>query len=247
LHQVRSAAWRDAGRVLTAVESWLKTGRPGGTILKDHEAPPPALKAGETLAAALERARERVDECRSTVDRIENAPWPSAHFKHRLREQVEALCARGKPDIRPLLERDADAVWPESILRSSVLNAQLSEGARGAIGMAQAPDALALLTWLLKDQLLKRLDAEIDSLADDDTALDAEAREIRLSEAMARLLEAERLEAGLTYAALEQRLVGVEFRDINPIAILGVELIATPTIASPGTSPEHVIRVAQSR
>jgi hypothetical protein len=243
LYERRGAEWRDTSRTLVAVEDWLKH-RPGGVVLED--APPPSLKPGESLASALERARAHVDELRAVVTRVETAPWPSAYCKRRVRDQIETLSTRGRPDVRPLLERGGDVVWPQESLRSSVLNAQLSEGARGAIAMTQTTDMLSLTTWVLKNELLKRLDAEIDSLVDDDNALDADQREQKLADANTRLLEAERTEAALTHMAIEQRLP-VEFGDLNPVAVLGVELVVSKTIASPGTSPEHVIRVVQSR
>jgi hypothetical protein len=242
LYQTRLAAWRDTSRILVSVEGWLKDGRPGGTILKDHEAAPlPTLKAGQRLADALKAARRHTDECRRAVARVEGAPWPSSHAKQRLREEVRTLCARGRPDVSALLQRNGALGWPQANLRGDVLNASLGEGVRAAVAFTQTTDMLALVAWTFEGALLERLDAEVDAIADDDSALGETERAQRLSDAQIRLLAAERAEVAITWAMLDEGQP-VEFRDLAAAAVLGLELIIAPRpVQSPGTSPEHGI------
>jgi hypothetical protein len=99
---------------------------------------------------------------------------------------------------------------------------------------------IALVAWLDRDTLIKRLDAEIDTEADDGSALTHEQRQQREATVMADLLDIERQEAALTWSVMEQGLP-VEFRpDISPIAILQVQLITIPRAdALPPSSPER--------
>ena len=79
-----------------------------------------------------------------------------------------------------------------------------------------------------KDALIKRLDDEISSEADDAAAMSHEARQKAEAEVMAELLDIERQEAALTWSAIEQGLP-VEFRaDVSPLAILQVQLVTVP-------------------
>ena len=54
------------------------------------------------------------------------------------------------------------------------------------------PDTIALVAWLHRDLLIKRLDAEIDAEADDPASLSHADREVRAAEAEADLLATER-------------------------------------------------------
>ena len=94
-----------------------------------------------------------------------------------------------------------------------------------AVTFPEVPDTLAVLAWAFKDQLIKRLDAEIASEADDTAALLHEARQERAAVVMADLVAVERDEAGLTFKAWAEG-VAVEPRpDLDPIAMLNVELV----------------------
>jgi hypothetical protein len=107
------------------------------------------------------------------------------------------------------------------------------------LAFAEVPDTLALVAWLHKDALIKRLDAEIDAEADDGASLSHEAREKAESEVMGDLLAVERDECGLVFSAQSQGLP-IEFRpDISPIAILGLTLITTLRAELPASSPGH--------
>ena len=99
MQEVRTAAWQAASQALAACETWLKTGRPGGTVLAAVEIEPPKLAKGETVLDGVERLRRRGRELRADQHRIATAPFPSSHCKQRMREMVEQLALRGTPSM----------------------------------------------------------------------------------------------------------------------------------------------------
>jgi hypothetical protein len=102
------------------------------------------------------------------------------------------------------------------------------------------PD-IALVAWLHRDLLIKRLDTEIDAESDDDAgALSHEQRQQAEAETMGDLLIAERQEAELVWQAQAQGLPVEHRTDCSPLAILQVQLITTPRAdALPETSPGY--------
>jgi hypothetical protein len=96
------------------------------------------------------------------------------------------------------------------------------------IAFAEVPDAVALLTWLPKDALIKRLDAEIDAEADDGAALSHEVRQRQEAEVLDDLLDVERNESALVREAQSQGLPAEHRNDCSPLAILGCRPITAP-------------------
>jgi hypothetical protein len=232
LQEVRSAAFQSASAALAAVESWLRDGVPGNCTLETVEVEPKLNKGESALLDAIENRRRRVRELRADLHRIASAPFPSAYCKAKMRTQVEALAMQGAPSASRLVELDGKIEFQTQRLTSEV------HAEQRALAFAQVPDTVALVAWLHKDALVKRLDAEIDAEADDKAALSHADRELRTAETMGDLLDIERQEAALTWSAIGQGLP-CEFRaDCSPIAILGLKLVTTPrTSALPGTTP----------
>jgi hypothetical protein len=232
LYETRAAAWRAASGALTSVEMWLRETR--GTVLADYDGPEPKLAKGESLMDGIARLQRRGRELTADAHRIRSAPLPSSHAKAKARAAVEALAQRGAPSMARLVEHDAEIEWPTQQVRVSVLNAQ-----PGATGTAEVPDVLALLTWLHKDMMIKKLDAEVMAEADDSCALNPSEREKREAEVLGDLLAVERDEASLVWRAMMDERLPVEHRsDCAPAAILGVVLANAPRNgSSPGTSP----------
>ena len=54
--------------------------------------------------------------------------------------------------VAMLIEHDGDLIWPMTRLRSEVLGAE-----QRALAFAEVPDTVALLAWLHRDALIKRL------------------------------------------------------------------------------------------
>jgi hypothetical protein len=235
LRETRTAQWLAASAVLANAETWLKSGRPGGTTLEDakKEVEPKLAKNESGLLDAIENRRRRVRELKADLHRIASAPFPSNHCKAQMRAQIEALVQRGAPDVSLLIEHDREIIWPMQSLQSEVYNAQ-----PGATAFAKTPDTSALLAWLFKDQLIAALDAEIAAEADDAAALTHEARQKAEAEAMSDLLAAEFSEAELVWRGQSEGLLCEHRGDCSPQAILGVALRTLPRADElPETSP----------
>jgi hypothetical protein len=240
LQEVRSAAWKAASYVLSAVETWLKHGVPGNCQLEAAEIEEPKLLKNESITDAIERLRRRGRELKADLHRIQSAPYPSSYCKRRMRETVEALAQA--PDVTTLIEFDRDIAWPTMRVQSSVYNTGTP-----AIAFAEVPDTVALLAWAFRDALIARLDAEIDAEADDAAALRHEQRQQREAEAQDDLLAIERDESWLVWSAQAQNLPVEHRADINPVALLGVRLVTASTVNRQGTSPSHVVTFAGAR
>jgi hypothetical protein len=151
-----------------------------------------------------------------------------------MREQVEALAARGEPDVSVLVERGAHIVWPTTQVQVTVFNAQ-----PGAVGYAEMPDMLAIEAYLHKDAMIAALAREITSEADDKAAMTHEARQKAEAEVMGDLLSVERDESALVWRAMDEKLPAEHRADISPPALLGVALVTVPRADAPQTSPDH--------
>jgi hypothetical protein len=232
LDAVRTAAWRAASNVLSAVEAFLKEGKPPNTVLQDFTGPEPKPKGGESVLDAL-RVRRRARELKADLARIRAAPFPSSYARQQMRAIVDNLAARGAPSVSRLVELDQkDIDWPNTLLRSEVRNAEVP-----AIAFAEVPDTLALLVWLHHDLLLSRLDALISEESDDAAALSTEARQRQEAVVMRDLLAVEREESWFVWKALSERLPVEHRADCSPLALLGAVLVtAARADASPGTS-----------
>ncbi|MGL3109407.1 hypothetical protein [Bradyrhizobium sp. BR 1432] len=241
-NETRSAAWRTASHVLLAVEGWLKDRRPPGTVLEDFSGPEPKLNKGESLIDAIERLRRRGRELKADLHRISSAPYPSSYCKQQMRAQIEALAMQGAPSVSNLIEHDRPIVWPTQRVQSQVFSAD------PALAFAEIEAAVPLIAWLFKDALVKRLDAEIDTEADDGASLSHIEREKRLSEVQQDLLFSEYEEAQLVWAALEQKLPVEHRSDCSPLAILQCRLVTAPAaVNGRGTSPQHAFDIIGAR
>jgi hypothetical protein len=243
LDEERSGQWRAASLTLQAVEGWVKNGRPGGTVLQDHEVEPPKLLKNEDLLSALERIRRRGREIKALRHTIQSSCYPSSYCKERARDAVEALAQQGAPNVTNLVEHDRPIEWPNQMLRSDVRG-----GDHPALAFANIEAATPLLIWLHKDAMIAALDREIDAESDDKSALSHTEREKRLSEVQQDLLEVERQEAAVVWAAMDARLPASHRADCDPLAILQCKLVTAPqTSGSLGTSLQHVIDMIGGR
>lgn len=230
----RTARWHERGFVLQAVETWLKSGRPPGTVLADYDGPEPQLLKGENGSLdAIANRRRRVRELRADLHTIKSKPFPSSYCKQRMREQIGAIAAGGGPSVSDLVENDRAITWPTRNVQSSVYNV---EGP--AIAFAEVSDAVALVAWLHKDTLIAKLAAEIDAEADDTAALTHEQRQRAEAETLGDLLSVERDEAWFVWKAMDERLPVEHRADCSPEAILGCRSVVAPALnPSPGSTP----------
>ena len=226
------AMWTPAARVLTNAEAWLKS-PPLGTVLEDAPEPKVTLQKGEDLLTGIERLRQQAGKIKADLARIYVAPYPSAYCKRRMRETVEAI-AQG-PNVTNLVERDGNITWPEQSVRAQVFNT-----GQPAIAFAEVPATIGLFAWAFKAALIERLEAEIDSKADDKTALSHDERQMREAELASALMEVERDESALVWRAQGQDLPAEHRIDCHVLAVLGGQLLTIPAGDTPTrSSPEH--------
>uniref|UniRef100_UPI0012DC6129 hypothetical protein n=1 Tax=Bradyrhizobium sp. URHD0069 TaxID=1380355 RepID=UPI0012DC6129 len=214
LKETRSATWRAASHVLTAVENWLKNGVPPGVVLQDIEGKPPQLLKNESLPDGILRLQRRGRELKADFNRIRSAPYPSAHVRAKIRQEVEALATRGTPVVSDVLEHDRSVVWPMQRLQGSIVNAQVP-----SFAVTEVPDVLALFAFVHKDALLASLDTLVSEEADDAAALSATERETRAAVVMGDLLAVEYDEARLVWQAQADKLPSEHRSDCAPQAI----------------------------
>jgi hypothetical protein len=250
----RRATSRNTAARLSNAEAWLQSGVPAGVVIVDYAEidAGSVLKRNESPVAAPDRIRHRLRELSADEHRVRSAPLPAADARAQMRAAIERLAEHGTPDVSPLVEAGHDIVWQSTMTRLTLAAVVGSDGAR-VLGhaMGEVTDLQALLTWLLRDALIGRLEAEIDAVADDAAALSAEARAEKLAQIGSDRLAAERHEAALVRRMQDDGLP-VEHRvDADVRAVLRVELVAvtTETAAAPyglaARAAAHVARVFQ--
>ena len=235
-----SAVWQVRGQVVQAVEQWIRA-RPHGTTLEVVETDVRPAKS-VTILDAIARERGLAKELAAKRDDIACRPRPAADCKRRAREIVDDAMARGTIDVASLVQHFRDFAFPTRLARVDIIGGT----DRPAVGLAHdSQDGIALVAWLFKDVLIKKLDAAIDA-SDTTGALSHEARERASAEIMVALMEVERRECTLVWRAKADNLPCEFRRDCAPLAILGCRLIRLPP-KSAGTSPGHVIERVGAR
>jgi hypothetical protein len=182
----------------------------------------PTLKKNETVQQAVERLRRKLRELQADTRRVAAAPIHSSRAREIVRAQVEALATRGQPDVELTIESASPMAWPMEFV-SLQLHGMTNVGnpVAGSAG-GSLPNAMAYFTWILKDEILKRLDQEIDELSDDDSSLTDIQRAEQLNEIAQDRLVLEREECALIERAEEQGHTIVRRSDCDPRALLSL-------------------------
>jgi hypothetical protein len=200
--------------------------------IKPWSGPGPVLRRSEQPVDALNRLRARLEEINHEREAAIAAPVDLQTAKKRARAAVDALVARGRPNIEGLLQPRPSFEWPKSVLANQVVwISPWVVGIRGEtplVATAAPPDlvdALAVATWADNGKaLLAKLCAEIDAAASPDGLSDEERCE-RLAVLKAKELSVERDEEALIEMAWRQGNVVERRRDADPRAVLGIEII----------------------
>jgi len=195
-------------RLVGNLERWLVETVPSAAVFRAAPAVRPPRKS-EDLAAAIERCRGRVLELEADLAKIEAAPPPPAEAKKLAREQLAALAARGRPQVRGLVNRGGEVQWPY------VVNA-------GPQAQESAADAVGLLAWLFRDEVASALDDEIDAIADNTGALTSEQRAEQRATALRDKLAVEREEEAFVRIAIAVGAGVMRRPDCDPRAVLGL-------------------------
>lgn len=176
------------------------------------------------IAEALQSVRESIARLAADQHTVESAAHPSSDVKLRMVAQIEALAERGAPNVSNAIEAGLDIRFATIDIRSPLTGFVSSTGMPQLSGWAShsAPDALALIGWLFKGQLIDALSDEIDALADDENALDDAARATKLEELRRAQLQSERLEERLIEIAAEEGRTIARRPSADPRAVLGL-------------------------
>jgi hypothetical protein len=141
----------------------------------------------------LDAARQRIAQLHADAVEIVVAPRTSGEVKQMISAWAERN-ARA-PSIERLFDPGNREIDPWETGPAPFISGQEVDGKWVA-------DALGLALWAGGDQIIKRLHAEADLLADDKHALDAATRAKRLTECRAQLLAAMRAEEAVAWRLL---------------------------------------------
>lgn len=204
---------RNIGQALAA--------RPGGCVAKMVVVDPPTVKGD--IAATVEGRRRRGRELLADLEKVRAAPFPSTLARKKMRARIEQLAEAGCPAVAQTVDHDQPLGFKVRHDQVQILN-----GDPALIGFTETPDAMSLLAWLLKDELIRKLDAAIDEAADDGIAMTHEQRRQAEAQVLADLLATEREEVWLIEAAQAQGLQ-IDFRpETSALAILSIKWVAAP-------------------
>jgi hypothetical protein len=199
------------------------------------------LRKNERIADGVARYQNRPRELAADAHRVRSSPWPSSVLKEEAKAQIEQWAEAAMPDFDSMVEHHSPLTFPTMSLQSMVRGTETP-----ALAFAEIADP-RLLCWLLKEQLLAKVNAGLDEVADDKHALDQQQREQAEAQINMDYLAAERSEVACIWAAEAQGEV-IDFRSTTtPMAVLGLRLVNQPRASSSGTSPEHAYDVVGVR
>lgn len=216
LHDVRSAKWAALSQLVQALETFVASAE---HPLKAAPSVSVSIKKGETVLDCVEARRRRLRELASDLTRIHAAPFPSAVVKAKARSEILALAEAGCPDLMSAVEAGDGIRWPTL---AGTRQTTFDVAARMPVYTAEAPNALAILAWLNRDQLIAAIEAEIDDVSEDGVALTDLQRAQQVAEVRADRLAVEREEEALIETAATQGLDLLRRPDADPRAVLGV-------------------------
>lgn len=215
-HERRKSGSEALALTIRAIEDYVST-LPLTPMVETAPIAPPTLQKNETPAQAVDRLRAKIATLQQDAQATEDAPHHSSVAKARARRQIETLAASGRIDVMPLIEANRDFLLPMTMGEGLIVRGD-SGSAHGML--ADHVDAVAMMMWLFKDQLLARIEAEIDECADDRSALSPETRAKRRAQIAAQILQTEREEERLIELAADQGVTIMRRPDCDPRAIL---------------------------
>jgi hypothetical protein len=207
--------------IVTAVQTFV-AGLSVAAVLEDHDPPVKmVLSNGEHAESAVDDLRERIDRFKSERARVARAVPDLDYLRHRVRAQVEAMAARG----RPLVAIGGDDVVVRSQRQPSAAT-QRSEDA-----------ALCALAWLHQAEVADALIADIDKMHAMEVArgarvMSGEEKHVAIQKLDCEilLLEHEELRVINSASVFGQHIPLRQ--DMDPRAILGVRVPVKRKIAA---------------
>lgn len=217
--RVRTERWSALAGTVGTIDAYLAN-ISDGQELTVYSGPEPTIRKNESPDTALTRVRKAIAKAQNDLVLIERAPLPASMVKAALRKQVDALADACQPNVLYMIDAGDPLEFPSQqiIVQTSGVVPKTGEIVHG-VGAGEVQNALGMIAWLFKDEVLARLDAEIDKRSDEGAALDYAQRAEALVEAKAKLLTLEREEEALVEASPAQ-----VFRrpDADPRAVLGI-------------------------
>jgi hypothetical protein len=241
LKEIRTGRWTIAAQLERSITDWLlRGGVPGGCVLEVVEDAPPLaelLKKGERVGDAIERYRHRLRELGADLHRVRSSPWPSSLLKQEAKAQIEQWVEAATPDFDSMVEHHSPLVLP------TVSVSSLVHGETPALAFGEVIDP-RLVCWLFMDQLVAKVNAGLDEVADDKHALDQQQREEMEAQISADMLAVERAEVACIWHAEKAQGEVIDFRSTTtPMAVLGLRLVNQPRANPSGTSLMHAIDI----
>ena len=217
LVEVRAHHMDQLSRLLNSLETYLGEGLAAvADAIKIYKGPAPSPQKRETPTDAVERCRRRLRELDADRHKVASAPWHSAQAKERARAEIDALAARGKPDVMSLVESQAELIyWRERPFSDVIIAGRL-------VSASGDPSALPLLFWLHRDAIVAKIEAQINEVADDANALTAEQRTEQIGEIERDRLAVQREEEYWIGKAIDVGMTILRRPDADPRAVLGL-------------------------
>ncbi|TYO65757.1 hypothetical protein FXV83_15180 [Bradyrhizobium hipponense] len=225
LVEVRGGRFQRMKRLIVACEDFLRSSIPPGTAIVARPEIEPELRKNETLLEAIERERYRLRELDADERRAKTAPIPSSIAKARAREQLSRRAEQSAPSTMRLVEHGTEVEFATITQRLAVISTAVDQH---SYANGDVPDAIGLLLWTLKDEIIDKIDALIDEDSSDECALTDEARAELLAQIAKERLQIEYMDCAMVRAAQVQG-ISVEFREDSDVrALLNVELTTAP-------------------
>jgi hypothetical protein len=201
LRETRSARWTACGRLERAVSDWLGLGLPRDCVIEAVDDAPVAelLKKGERIADAVNRYRSVLERFAGELQRVRTAPHLSAVAKAVARDQINALADAAAPDAVRTVKSLEPVGFATARVRALALS--LDPKSPPPLVHAEIPDAVGLVAWLWRDQLISKITPSIDEAADDRNALSESRRQEMEAQLGADMLAAEFAECSLIWHA----------------------------------------------
>lgn len=203
-----SEAWEKFA-FIENLRDWVATyfGRDGK--LRHESLPKIGPRKGETLRQAIDRVRTEIERVETEWRAVEQAPMPLAEVKAEIASSVDAIAAKGAPEINARAREGDPAGIGRRIRLDIVGGNKIGDG--GA----------SFFVWLMRDALVDRLCCMVDNLDMAAAMTDAE-RDARFTVLADRRLSLERQEEALVTAAAEDGLRIDRRDDADPRAVLEV-------------------------
>lgn len=183
--------------LISNIEQWLRS-LPRGTKLEPFELPPPN-------GLSLESIRRDITALKISIATIRSAPLPKSDVCLKIREHVLTLAAGCKPVLN---------------VRGDELTVHLTNGAVGPL--ARPAEPMAIAAWLNQNQLIEKLEEEVNKLPNQPNAMSASARSKALSEKEDELAAAEVAEESILRASEVSGNPQVRRIDQSPPIVLGI-------------------------